>query len=120
MLKALYPGIKLVQFYDYVEYDPDRIQGIVEQELKWKTPDKENSWQFDCKIKLLQNYFYKREIGFTATADYLSAMIREGFIDREEALRRLESANANKEEKIAQIQELLHEIGQSKLASYFN
>lgn len=119
VLKALYPGIKLVQFYEYIEYDPDKIQDIVERELKWKTPDKENSWQFDCKIKLLQNYFYEREIGFTAIADYLSAMIREGFIDRLEAMRRLESADSSKDGKINQIKEMLKDIGQHNLADAF-
>jgi len=48
-------------------------------------PDKNDSWQFNCKIKLLQNYFYTKEVGFTATDAYLSAMVREGLISRLEA-----------------------------------
>jgi hypothetical protein len=85
VLKMLYPSLKLIQFYDYVPYNPDEIQQIVMQELNWKIPDENDSWQFDCKIKLLQNYFYKKELGFTATDAYLSAMVREGLISRTEA-----------------------------------
>jgi len=120
VLKLLHPGVKLIQFYDYVSYDPDKIQQTVEKEAEWRTPDKKDSWQFDCKIKLLQSYFYTKEVNFTASDDYLSAMVREGFITRAEALKRLEYLNQNKNGKLNQLHEMLKDIKQEKLIPYFS
>jgi len=120
ILKMLHPGVKLVQFYDYVPYNPDEIQQVVEKEVGWKTPDAKNSWQWDCKIKLLQNYFYKKEVNFTATDGFLSAMIREGFISRAEALKRLEYSEQKTIGELHQVHEFLKDIGQSDLIPHFS
>lgn len=120
VLKMLHPGVKLIQFYDYVSYHPDKIQSTLEKEVGWKVPDKKDSWQWDCKIKLLQNYFYSTEMGFTATDDYLSAMIREGFITREEALKRLEYSKQNKDGKLEQLHEFLREADLEDLIPHFS
>jgi hypothetical protein len=119
VLKMLYPNVKLIQLYDYIPYNPDEIQNVVEKELGWKTPDKKDSWQFDCKIKLLQNYFYEKEIAFTATDCYLSAMVREGFISRSEAMERLKFSQQNRKRKLTQIHDFLTEINLENLISYF-
>lgn len=115
ILKMLYHGVRLVQFYDYALYNPDEIQEVVEKELNWITPDKKDSWQFDCKIKLLQNYFYEKEVGFTAFDDYLSKMVREGFLSRPEAIERLEHMKRNKSRKMNQLHEILKEINCEEL-----
>ncbi|MBE0426213.1 MAG: 7-cyano-7-deazaguanine synthase [Nitrospirae bacterium] len=120
VLKMLHPNVKLIQFYDYVPYNPDEIENIVERELSWETPDKKDSWQFDCKIKLLQNYFYEKELGFTATDCYLSAMVREGFISRSEALERLKYSKQNKDKKLNQLHEFLKDINMEDLIFYFS
>ena len=120
VLKVLYSGLRLIPFYDYIPYNPDQIQATVERELHWKAPDKGHSWQFDCKIKLLQNYFYEKEVGFTATDSYLSAMIREGFITRSDALERLEYSKQNKAEKLIQLHEFLRDIDLGDLVSHFS
>ncbi len=120
ILKALHPGVKLIQFYDYISYNPDQIQSTLEKEVDWKVPDKKDSWQWDCKIKLLQNYFLSKEVGFTATDDYLSAMVREGFITRAEALNRLEYSKQNKGGKLKQLHEFLREINLSDLVPHFS
>jgi hypothetical protein len=119
VLKMLHPGVKLISFYDYIPYNPDEIQSIVEKEVGWETPDKKNSWQWDCKIKLLQNYFYDKEVNFTATDDFLSAQVREGFINRTEAINRLEYSVRNKEEKLYQIHIFLKENNLEELSPYF-
>ena len=120
VLKMLYPSLKLIQFYDYVPYNPDEIQQIVMQELNWKIPDENDSWQFDCKIKLLQNYFYTKELGFTATDAYLSSMLREGLISRPEAWKRLEHSKQNNLRKPAQIHEFLQDMRLEGLFGHFS
>jgi GT2 family glycosyltransferase len=119
ILKMLHPRVNLLQFYDYIPYDPDEIQRILEEEVGWKTPDKKDSWQWDCKIKLFQNYFYDNDKNFTATDGYLSAMVREGFITRAEALNRLAYLTQNKNGKMLQLHTFLKELEQEDLRHHF-
>ena len=119
VLKILHPGVSILQFYDYIPYNPDTIQHILETEVGWKTPDKKDSWQWDCKIKLLQNYFYDNDTNFTATDGYLSAMVREGFITREEALTRMAYLKQNKNGKLVQLHAFLNELKQEDLLLHF-
>jgi hypothetical protein len=119
VLKILHPGVSLVQFYDYIPYDPDEIQSILEKEVGWRTPDTKDSWQWDCKIKLLQNYFYDNDSSFTATDGYLSAMVRERFITRIEALNRLAYLAQNKNGKLIQLHAFLNELKQEDLRVHF-
>jgi glutamine---fructose-6-phosphate transaminase (isomerizing) len=90
MLRFLHPGVHPISFFDYIEYNPEHIQREVIEKVGWSCPDSKNSWQFDCQIKLVQNYLYRTLCGFTAYTDYLSAQIREGYITREQALQSLE------------------------------
>ena len=83
-------------------------------------PDKKDSWQWDCKIKLLQNYFYGKEVNFTATDGYLSAMVREGFISRSEALERLDYLKRNLEGKLEQLHEFLRDTNLEYLVPHFS
>jgi glucosamine--fructose-6-phosphate aminotransferase (isomerizing) len=119
VLKMLHPGVKLVQFYDYITYNPDQIQTTLEKEVGWKVPDKRDSWQWDCKIKLLQNYFYNKEANFTATDGYFSAMIREGYLTRSEALQRLDYLKQNQNGKLQTVHEFLTELGDEELIPQF-
>jgi hypothetical protein len=120
ILKMLHPGVKLIQFYDYISYNPDEIQRIVEQEVNWKAPDEKDSWQWDCKIKLLQNYFYDKEMGFTATDGYLSSMIREGYITRDEALRRLDYLKQYKDGQLDNLHKFLKDTNLENMISHFS
>jgi hypothetical protein len=110
LLHFLYPKVQLVQFYDYVPYDPAKIKRTLEREIGWRSPDAGDSWQFDCKIKLLQSYYYDKTLGFTSFVDYLSALVREGQITRQNALEQLEKAGARSKSKLEQIHKLLEEL----------
>ncbi|MBN1543378.1 hypothetical protein JW992_14655 [candidate division KSB1 bacterium] len=110
LLQRLYPNIELIHFYDYIRYDPDVIQKTVQQELDWSTPQTGDSWQFDCQIKTLQNFFMDRLAHYTATSDYLSAMIREGLITRNEALLRLEQSEEKRQERLQQLFDFLTDL----------
>ncbi len=120
ILKMLHPNVKLLQFYDYIPYHPDQIQQTVVERLGWRTPDARDSWQFDCKIKLLQNYFYGRDAGFTATDGYLSAMIREGYITRDEAAQRLAYSRQARIAGLDQLHEMLTGLGLGDLVPHFS
>ena len=89
-LKLLYGKVKIVEFFDYVKWDEKEIQNTIETKLKWKKPkDVKSSWRFDCLVDSFKDYFYLNSVGFTERDDLLSNMIREGMINREEALQKL-------------------------------
>lgn len=115
ILQILHPGIRQIAFFDYVEYNPESIQKEITNKIGWSCPDPENSWQFDCQIKLLQNYLYRTLIGFTASNDYLSSKIREGYITRNHALESLKKQNERAVSELESVCKLLSEIGASDL-----
>lgn len=115
ILQLLHPGIRQIAFFDYIEYDPELIQKEITENVNWSCPDPENSWQFDCQIKSLQNTLYRSLVGFTASSDYLSAKIREGYVTRDDALILLEkqAGNASREKEV--VHSLLTQIGYNDL-----
>jgi hypothetical protein len=114
-LQMLYPGLRHVSFFDYIDYDPENVQRTVTREVGWTSPDPENSWRFDCTIKLLLGHLYRSAWGFTADHDYLSAKIREGYITREQALAALEKSEARTDEAFEELSAMLTEVGAADL-----
>lgn len=114
-LRMLYPGIRHVSFFDFIDYDPERVQRTVMEEVGWTSPDPENSWRFDCTVKLLLGYLYRSAWGFTADHDYLSAKIREGYITREQALAALAKSEARADEAFEELSAMLREVGAADL-----
>jgi hypothetical protein len=114
-LRTIYPGIRQVSFFDYIDYDPERVQRTVIEEVGWTCPDPENSWRFDCTIKLLLNHLYRAAWGFTADHDYLSAKIREGYLTRAQAVAALEKSAARADEEFEQLAAMLTEAGAADL-----
>ena len=114
-LRLLHPGIRQVSFFDYVEYNPDRIQREVIERVGWSCPNPDDSWQFDCTIKLLQNHLYRSAWGFTAASDYLSARIREGYITREQALSALQRQEVTAGPAFESLSSMLTQVGAADL-----
>jgi glutamine---fructose-6-phosphate transaminase (isomerizing) len=115
-LRMLHPGILHVSFFDFIEYDPAHVQRTVIEKVGWTCPDPENSWRFDCTIKLLLNHLYRAAWGFTADHDYLSAKIREGYLTREQALAALEKSAARGDEEFEELTAMLNDVGAGDLA----
>lgn len=80
----------LSPFLKYIRWREDEVSAVLENELKWKkNPDIETKWRGDCNIALLKLWLYKELIGYNDKEPGLSSLIRDGQINREEALRRL-------------------------------
>jgi hypothetical protein len=103
------PGVRTVEFYQYVEWNEDTILSTIKSELNWRQDTRSaSSWRFDCSVAFLKNYLLNDRVGATEKEDGLSHMIREGMITREKALERLKTETVIPEEVI---QELAHDIG---------
>jgi hypothetical protein len=92
--KMFYPTQKTLFLYDYVEWNENEIMNTMEQVLNWKMYSSGTSaWRSDCAISFLKNYLLREMVGFNEKTELLCNMIREGMISKEEAERRLGSAN---------------------------
>jgi len=83
----LYPGIVYFDFDNYFPNIPEKTEELVKERLGWERP--ERSWHFDCEIETFKDLFYYGLLGYTETDYNLSAQIRFGLIERDEAIARL-------------------------------
>jgi hypothetical protein len=107
--RLIYPDQKYVPLFAYVEWDEETIVLVITRELKWENyAHSRSTWRSDCKVGLLKNYLYGRTAGFTKHDELLSGMVREGMIDRSEALHRLTKENTFSEQFLL---EFLSDLG---------
>ena len=85
--------IRLFDFDDYFENDPDRIERIVMQKYGWQKTDR--SWHFDCPIEDIKDVFYYGLLGYTEMDFRTAAMVRYDLLTKEQA-HRIIAAEADK------------------------
>ena len=92
---------KFLNFYNYVEWDEGKINAELEKIGFLKSKDfGENQWRMgDIHIAFV-NYIYHELAGFTDFDEFRSHQIREGKIDRCEALKLIQLDNKPKIEAI--------------------
>jgi hypothetical protein len=75
--------------YHYLPWDEDTIVGTIRREYNWETAtDTQTTWRIGDGTAAFYNYIYGTMAGFTEDEAMLSNMVREGAIDRDEAMRR--------------------------------
>lgn len=79
-----------INVFDYVRWDQSMIENTLMKETSWEMPDKSISWRYDCVLEPFLDYTYKWEFGISTVGIYLSNLIRDGRIERVEALHILE------------------------------
>ena len=101
---VVYPKLKTIFLYDYIEWNEEKIVSTIRTELKWEQYSySESTWRSDCKLSLLKDYLFMETIGFTKKDDQLSCMIRENMINRDKALERLKKENVIPQQVITEI-----------------
>ena len=87
---------RFIQLPDYIDWNPDAFQPILEKETGYTIPKKGLKSHFDCIITPVARHFFIKEWGFDQSVTVLSAMIRKHVISRTEGLSRLkENYNVN-------------------------
>ena len=89
-------AVKQVNFFDYEEWNEERIMSVIQQKLSWQHKSGQSSWRFDCQIHALVNRMVYQLLGLTEKDELYSKLIREGQITREQALKKI---LANEDEK---------------------
>ena len=86
--------IDKVDLFHYLPWDENLVINRISDELNWRSPDDNSgSWRFDCRIGHLKDYLYQKLLGITEKDDFYSQLIRDGKIDRSEALNRVDREN---------------------------
>jgi glucosamine--fructose-6-phosphate aminotransferase (isomerizing) len=75
--------------FHYLPWREDEIVGTIRREYDWEVEtDTTTTWRIGDGTAAFYNYIYQTVAGFTEDDCMLSNMVREGHIDRAEALRR--------------------------------
>lgn len=89
-------GPTSLNMFDYIQWDQNLIETTLMRETGWIKPLKSVSWRYDCVLEPFLDYTYKKEFGISTVGIYLSHLVRDGGISREEALSSLmESENGD-------------------------
>jgi len=81
---------RVIQLPDYWEWDYRAIDAVLKNEVGWQNPGGIDTAHFDCRLSAIPEYLKKRKFGFSQETIRLSALIREGLVSREEALKKIE------------------------------
>ena len=88
--------------YTYEPWNEQIINDTLITEYDWETaPDSDNTWRIGDGYTSFINYIYYKVAGFTEYDTFRSHQIRDGLIEREEALRLAERDNAPKMPELA-------------------
>jgi len=75
--------------YQYIDWNEDKVVDTIVKEYDWeKASDTKTTWRIGDGTASFYNYIYYSMAGFTEDDDMISNMIREGYINREEGLKR--------------------------------
>ncbi|MDC3047154.1 hypothetical protein OA165_02565 [Prochlorococcus sp. AH-736-A21] len=75
--------------YQYIDWNEDKVVDTIVKEYDWeKATDTKTTWRIGDGTASFYNYIYYSMAGFTEDDDMISNMIREGYINREEGMKR--------------------------------
>jgi hypothetical protein len=102
-------GPRSVDVFDYIRWDQRVIEKTLKEETGWVKPDKSISWRYDCSLEPFLDYTYKKEFGISTVGLYLSNLIRDGLMTRDEGLGILEKSEDDEmlREKLESVFEFL-------------
>ncbi len=80
-------GIQTLYFYDYIQYNPFEFIKKLESEIGWKAP-KGKEGKMDCRLAFWKDYEKVKKTGLSGTGFTLSVLVRDGKLDRGEALKK--------------------------------
>jgi len=86
--------IDYLQVFDYVPWQEDEVLGNLQKRYGWESStETKNTWRIGDASAPFYNYLYYYFAGFTENDVYLSNLIRDGQISRQQALIRLQGDN---------------------------
>jgi hypothetical protein len=76
-------------FTEHVHWREEDVNNVLREKYAWRTLDGlKSTWRGDCYLAPIRAYLYRSMLGYDDKAPHLSALVRDGQVTREEALRR--------------------------------
>ena len=83
-----------LQIFDYINWNENEVVSKIKSQYGWEnSPTMTNTWRIGDASAPFYNYIYSYFAGFNENDVYLSNLIRDNQIDRDEAVRLLEEYN---------------------------
>jgi glutamine---fructose-6-phosphate transaminase (isomerizing) len=90
-----------LNLFQYIKWDEDEIDNMLVREYNWETAkDTKNSWRIGDGTASFYNYIYYTMAGLTENDTFRSNQIREGTLNRDEAIQLIERDNQPRYETI--------------------
>ncbi|MEX2567697.1 MAG: hypothetical protein WD431_17250 [Cyclobacteriaceae bacterium] len=99
--RYLIPKNDYYHIFDYYPWNEEEIERLIMEEYNWETAiDTDSTWRIGDGTASFYNYIYCTVAGFSEIDTFRSNQIREGLIEREEALQKLREENRPRYETI--------------------
>jgi hypothetical protein len=86
--RSVVPHRDYYHLYDYYRWDENEVEKLVREEYQWETAvDTLTTWRIGDGTAPFYNYIYYTVAGFSEYDTFRSNQIREGMLNREEALK---------------------------------
>jgi len=83
-----------LQIFDYINWNEKEVVSKIKSQYGWEnSPTMTNTWRIGDASAPFYNYIYSYFAGFNENDVYLSNLVRDGQIDRSEAIRLIEEYN---------------------------
>jgi hypothetical protein len=85
----LYGTTEVKPFAEHVRWREEDVNNVLREKYAWRTlGGLKSTWRGDCYLAPIRAYLYRSMLGYDDKVPHLSALVRDGQITREEALRR--------------------------------
>lgn len=93
-VRYLAPKKDYYQLFDYYPWNENEINTLISKEYGWeKATDTDSTWRIGDGTAGFYNYIYRTVAGFSEVDTFRSNQIREGMINRDFALKKIEEEN---------------------------
>jgi glucosamine--fructose-6-phosphate aminotransferase (isomerizing) len=89
-------------YWKYIRWEEKEVIETIQKEFDWKNfPGMQSTWRGDCHIGPVRQFLYYALLGYSDKDVHLSALIRDGQVSREEAMRRITEENKSSRDILA-------------------
>lgn len=106
-LRFRYRGIFVLEYFYFAEWNEAEGKEVL-SELEWQLPpDCISLWKSDCSFAELKNYMFRKMTGITYVDAFISNMVRDGVLSKDEALKRIEAEGKISLKRVSEICRIL-------------
>lgn len=99
--RYMFPQTDYYSLFDYYQWNEKEIENLIFSEYDWERAiDTRSTWRIGDGTASFYNYIYYTVAGFSEIDTFRSNQIREGLLDRDDALRMIKEENVPRYENV--------------------